>query len=164
MPKRKQIAAVLGCAAAFALGACGGDEEVEPSIPGDNAATLLTTLDEIEANVSEGSCVVAEGEVQEFQDELGQLPADVDQEVVDALQSSALKLSELIDEECDAPEETTTEETTTEEEPTTTEETTTEETTTQETEPTTPTQPPPPEDPGGSGGIGPGGGAGADGL
>ena len=154
----KPILLALLLAAALIAAGCGGDEEPKPSIPPDNATTLLSTLEEIQANVDNGSCLVAADKVQEFQDELSALPSDVDDEVADALQSGALSLGGLIESDCERPEETTTEETTTEE--TTTEETTTEETT--ETEPTTPTQPTTPTAPsdggtGGSGGVEPGG-------
>jgi hypothetical protein len=94
-----------------------------------------------------------QGQLPSGESELAALPADVNQDVIEALQRGAQNLLGLIEEDCDAPEETTTEETTTEE--TTTEETTTEETTTEETQPTQPTTPTAPPD--GSGGVGPGG-------
>lgn len=156
-PKPILIMVCLAASAALASG-CGSDEEPKPSIPLENATTLVSTLEEIQANVDNGSCLVATDKVQEFQDELSSLPSDVNNDVVDALERGSLNLIDLIDEQCERPEETTTEETTTEE--TTTEETTTEETTTEETEPTTPTVPttPPTTD---GGGVGP---PGSDGL
>lgn len=156
-PKPILIMVCLAASAALASG-CGSDEEPKPSIPLENATTLVSTLEEIQANVDNGSCLVATDKVQEFQDELSSLPPDVNGDVVDALERGSLNLIDLIDEQCERPEETTTEETTTEE--TTTEETTTEETTTEETEPTTPTVPttPPTTD---GGGVGP---PGSDGL
>ena len=156
-PKPILIMVCLAASAALASG-CGSDEEPKPSIPLENATTLVSTLEEIQANVDNGSCLVATDKVQEFQDELSSLPSDVNDDVVDALERGSLNLIDLIDEQCERPEETTTEETTTEE--TTTEETTTEETTTEETEPTTPTVPttPPTTD---GGGVGP---PGSDGL
>ena len=156
-PKPILIMVCLAASAALASG-CGGDEEPKPSIPLENATTLVSTLEEIQANVDNGSCLVATDKVQEFQDDLSSLPSEVNDDVVDALERGSLNLIDLIDEQCERPEETTTEETTTEE--TTTEETTTEETTTEETEPTTPTAPttPPTTD---GGGVGP---PGSDGL
>ena len=156
-PKPILIMLCLAASAALASG-CGGDEEPKPSIPLENATTLVSTLEEIQANVDNGSCLVATDKVQEFQDELSSLPSDVNDDVVDSLERGSLNLIDLIDEQCERPEETTTEDTTTEE--TTTEETTTEETTTEETEPTTPTAPttPPTTD---GGGVGP---PGSDGL
>ncbi len=161
MQGSKRILTLVCLAASAALAAgCGGDEEPKPSIPIDNATTLASTLEEIQANVDNGSCLVATDKVQEFQSELSSLPSEVNDDVVDALERGSLNLIDLIDEQCEQPEETTTEETTTEED-TTTEETTTEETTTTEpTEPTTPTTPTEPPNTGG-GGVGP---PGSDGL
>lgn len=157
----RTVTAAAAIAAAATLAACGGDSEPEPSIPLQNAQALVGTLDEIRANVENGSCTVAAAEVQEFSDELNQLPDSVDDEVVDGLQRASLNLASLVDEQCDEPQrETTTEETipetTTEE--TTTEATTTEETTTEETTPTPPTSPGGGGGPGGTGGLGPSGG------
>ena len=147
MPRPKLILASLCLAAAGALASgCGGGDEPEPSIPLDSATTLVSTLEEIQANVDAGSCIVASTKVQEFQTELSELPSDVNQEVVDALQRGGLNLGDLIDEQCDQPEETTTEETTTQE-------------TTTTAPPTTTTTPPPNT---GGGGVGPPGGG--DGL
>jgi hypothetical protein len=156
---RKLITAAA-IAAATTLAAC-GDDEPEPSIPFENAQTLVATLDEVRDNVDVGSCTVATGKVQEFEDELNDLPSDVDDEVRDGLQRAALNLGRLVEEECDQDEP---------EEPTTTEETEPTETT-EETEPTEPTEETEPTEPtdtgttttppgggGGSGGLGPSGG------
>ena len=162
----RKLAAAAAIAASLALAACGGDDEPEPSIPLEDAEALVATLDEVRENVDVGSCLVATDKVQEFQDELGQLPSEVDDEVRDGLERGAQDLLGLVDEQCEEPEpETTTEETTPE---TTTEETEpteptqpTEPTTTEET---TTTQPQPPgeggsgQGPGGTGGLGPSGG------
>jgi hypothetical protein len=156
MPGRTTLIAISLLAGALALGGCGGDDEPEPSIPLDNASTLVSTLEEVQANVDVGSCIVAEGKVQEFLSELDGLPSGVNDEVVEALERGSQNLLGLIEEDCDRPEETTTEETTTEE--TTTEETTqTTETTATDTQPTTitTTTPTTPPDNGGGGGVGP---------
>lgn len=162
MPRPKTILTVLCLAAAGGLAAgCGGDEEPDPSIPLDSAQTLVSTLQEVQANVDNGSCLVAADKVQELQDELSQLPSEVNQDVLDALQRGALSLGDLVDEQCDQPEPTTTEATTTKE--TTTEQTTTEQPTTTQPPPTTAppttTTPAPPNT--GGGGVGP---PGSDGL
>ena len=159
----RTLTAAAAIAATLALAACGGDDEPDPSIPRDDAETLVATLDEVRENIDVGSCLVATDKVQEFQDELDQLPDDVDNEVVDGLERGAQNLLGLVDEQCEEPApETTTEET----EP----ETTTEETETEPTEPTEPTTTeettttPPPQNPGqgqgpgGTGGLGPSGG------
>jgi hypothetical protein len=154
----KPILILLCLLASAGLASGCGDEEPKPSIPLQNATTLVSTLQEIQDNVDAGSCLIAADKVQEFQDELSQLPSDVNNDVLDALQRGALSLGDLIEEDCDQPEETTTEETTTDED-TTTEETTTEETTTEQTTTEETTTEPPPNT--GDGGIGP---PGSDGL
>jgi hypothetical protein len=155
------LCAVL--AAALVAGCGGGDDEPEPSIPQENAASLLSTLEEVEANVDDGSCLVAADRIARLQDEISELPAGVNEDVSRALENGADQLSILVEDpdQCDRPEETTTTEATTTDEETTTEETTTDETTTEETTteetttpPTTTTNP--------GGGIGPPGGG--DGL
>ncbi|MDP9228768.1 MAG: hypothetical protein M3M99_06880 [Actinomycetota bacterium] len=151
----KRILAAVCAAGVVALVGC-GDDVPDPSISRDGAETLIATLQEIEANVDNGSCLVAADKTQELQAEIEALPSDVNDEVRDALQRGALNLGGLVDDpsQCER-EETTTQETTTEE---TTTETTTEETTT-ETQPTTTTPTAPTET---GGGIGPpqGGGGG----
>lgn len=167
---RKTLALLAVSAAAAVVVAC-GESDPEPSIPLEDAEALAARIDEIRANVDNGSCLVAVDRTDDLIAEINGLPDDVDQDVKNALAEGANNLKELIEdpEQCEQPEETTTEETTTEE--TTTEETETQETTTEETQPTTPTQQTTPTQPGqpgggqgggsggtgGSGGVGPGG-------
>lgn len=158
MPRVKPIFAVIGVVALLAaVSGCGGDEDPEPSISGESALALIGTLQEIQANVDNGSCLVAADKVGELIDEINALPSDVNEDVRDALERGAVNLRGLVDDpdQCAREEEaTTTEETTTEE--TTTEETTTQETTTQETTTAPPTTTTTPTNPGG--GVGPQGG------
>jgi cell division septation protein DedD len=155
---RTALVAAAVLVVAGGVSACGGDGEPEPSIPPENAETLRGTLDEIQANVDIGSCVVAAGKVQELQDELEDLPSDANDDLVEALQRGSVNLNDLVQDpdQCEA--RTETETTPTETVPTETEEP---ETTTERTQPpqtqtqqqttttqTTPTQP--------SGGVGPG--------
>ncbi len=160
MSTLKGLIAAAALAAVVGLSAC-GDDEPEPSIPLSGAQTLIATLEEIQANVDAGSCLVAADKVDELRSEIDDLPDEVDEDLRGELENGADRLSILVNDpdQCERPEEpeTTTEETTTEEtDPTTTEETTTEQTTT-ETQPTTPTTP---GGGGGTGGLGPGGGGG----
>jgi hypothetical protein len=155
---RTALAAAAVLIVAAGVSACGGDGEPEPSIPRENAVTLLGTLEEIQANVDNGSCLVAAGKVQELQGELEELPSDANDDLVEALQRGSVNLNDLVQDpdQCETP--TVTETTPTETVPTETEEP---ETTTERTQPpqtqtqpqttttqTTPTQP--------SGGVGPG--------
>ena len=168
MPKLMRSIALALCLAATtgALAGCGGDSGPDPSIPADNADTLLAKIQEIQANVEVGSCLVADDKTDDLLADVDQLPSGVNEDVKRALENGANQLKLLLadPDECQSPTTTT--------EPTTTEETTTEPTTTEETQPettttrtqtqpsttttqTTPTQPS--TTTGGSGGIGPGG-------
>jgi hypothetical protein len=155
---RTMVAAVAIAAVCAGAAGCGGDNEPDPSIPRDSSETLLATLEEIQANVDNGSCLVASGKVQELQDELNELPSDVDADLVEALERASINLNDLVQDpdQCESQAETTT---TTESVPT---ETTEPETTTQRTQTQPPTQTQPqttttqstPTQP--SGGVGPG--------
>ncbi len=167
MPKALRPILLALALAALALGAagCGGSSGPDPSIPRDDAATLLAKIQEIRDNVNVGSCLVAASKTGDLLDDIAALPASVNNDVKQALDNGANNLVLLLHDpskcEGNSPTTTTTESTTA---PTTTEETTTERTqsttTTQtQTQPTTTTQtqPPPTTTPGASGGIGPGG-------
>jgi hypothetical protein len=159
MPKKLRpmiLALILAGAAAGVVGCGGGD--TEPSIPSDDASVLASRIQEIQANVDNGSCLVAADRTDELIAEVQDLPSDVDPDVKQALENGANNLKLLLSDpnECERPttttetttEETVTEEpTTTQEEPTTTRETPNTTTTPTQTQ-TTPTTP--------SGGVGPG--------
>jgi hypothetical protein len=168
MPKALRPISLALALAALAVGAagCGGSSGPDPSIPRDDAQTLLSKIAEIKANVDVGSCVVAASKTDDLLDDIAALPASVNNDVKQALDNGANNLVLLLNDpsKCEGNSPTTTTESTTA--PTTTEETTTERTqsttTTQtqtQTQPTTTTQtqPPPTTTPGASGGIGPGG-------
>ena len=161
MPGAKRLIAASALAAALLLSAC-GDDEPEPSLPLEDAETLIATLGEIQSNVEVGSCVVAREKVGELRTEIEQLPSEVDEDLRRGMENGADQLEILVSDpdRCERPEEpeTTTEETEPEEEPepTTTEQETEPETTTEQTQPTTQTQPG--GGGGGTGGLGPSGG------
>jgi hypothetical protein len=158
------LAVVLTAASAGVIGC--GNSGPDPSIPPENARTLLSKIAEIKANVDVGSCLVAAEKTDDLLSDVADLPSSVNSDVKQALDSGAnnLKLQLTDPSKCQGRTETTTTptETTT---PSTTEETTTErtqETTTERTQTqTTPTQtqttPDTTTTPGASGGIGPGG-------
>jgi hypothetical protein len=165
VPRAKQIVVAFACAAAVAgVSACGGEDEPEPSIPREDAEGLVAELDEVRANVDEGSCIVAGEQAEEFLARVDELPSDVDEDVRDALEDGGNQLVSLTSDPDQCESQTETLPTETEEtEPTETEPTDTEPTETQETQPTettetVPTEPTTPTQPGGgSGGVGPGG-------
>jgi hypothetical protein len=165
MPKLlRSLLLALILAASAALIGC-GNSGPDPSIPAENARTLLAKIEEINANVDVGSCLVAADKTDDLLADIQDLPSGVNPDVRNALDNGANNLKLLLTDpsKCQSRSETTTSETTTT--PSTTEQTTTERTqptTTERTQTqTTPTQtqttPNTTTTPGASGGIGPGG-------
>jgi septal ring-binding cell division protein DamX len=164
---RSILLALILAGSAAGLPGCGGDNGPDPSIPADDARTLLGKIQEIQANVDVGSCLVAGEKTDELLADIQALPSSVNGDVRNALENGANQLKLLLADpnECQGRTETTTST------PSTTESTTTQQTTTERTQPTTTTQTQtqpttptqtqtqttlPPNN-GGSGGIGPGG-------
>jgi hypothetical protein len=156
------LALFLAAAAGGVLG-CGGSSGPDPSIPAQDAAVLTSKIDEIQANVQVGSCLVAASKTDDLLADINNLPSSVNQSVRNALVRGANSLKGLLEnpDQCQgrttsetttiAPTTTTESTTTTNTKPTTTTRTQTQATTTTtQTQTTTPTT-------GGSGGIGPGG-------
>jgi len=163
-PLRAIVLALILAASSAGVTGCGSSGP-DPSIPPENARTLLAKIAEIKANVDVGSCLVAAAKTDDLLADIADLPSSVNSDVQQALDSGANNLKLLLTDpsKCEGRTETTTTETTT---PSTTEATTTEPTqpTTTErtqTQPTTTTQtqtnPNVTTTPGASGGIGPGG-------
>ena len=160
---RPIVLALFFAAAAGGLLGCGSSGP-DPSIPAQDAAVLTSKIDEIQANVQVGSCLVAASKTDDLLADINNLPSSVNQSVRNALVSGANNLKGLLEDpdQCQGrattPETTTSAPTTTTEPTTTTNTrpTTTTRTQTQETT-TTQTQTTPPPTTGGSGGIGPGG-------
>jgi outer membrane biosynthesis protein TonB len=126
-----KLAVPVVVAFAVALPACGQDEEPR-GIPSRDAQYLIAQLDEAERRVQSRACIDArQGNLVRIERNVANLPADVNQNVRDALSESVDNLGTLIDERCreqpepepePTPTETTPEPTTTEPAPTTTEE------------------------------------------
>jgi hypothetical protein len=164
MPKKVRpilLALFLAGASAGVLG-CGGSSGPDPSIPAQEAAVLNSKIDEIQANVQVGSCLVAGDKTDDLIADIQQLPSSVNDQVKTALANGANQLKILLADPNECQGRTTTSETTTST-PSTTESTTTKTqpttTTRTQTQPTTTTQTQtgPTTTTGGSGGIGPGG-------
>jgi len=164
MPKMlRPILLALFLAAAGGILGCGGSSGPDPSLSGQEAAVLSSKIDEIQANVKVGSCLVASDKTDDLIADIQELPSSVNSDVKTALQNGANQLKILLADPDQCEGRTTTSETTTST-PSTTEETTTERTqptttTKTQTQPTTTTQTQttPTVTSGGSGGIGPGG-------
>ena len=165
-PLRRTLCALAVAGAAAAFSGCGGDGGPDPSIPKDQAGTLVSRIQEIQRNVDVGSCVVASTKTDDLISEIAALPSGVNDQVKQALNSAANNLKRLLLDPSKCEGNTTTAEPTTTEEPSTVEPTTTREATTTtrptttQAPPTTTTAPPTqtitPTAPGASGGIGPG--------
>jgi hypothetical protein len=164
MPKllRPILLALIVAAAAAGVAGC-GDNGPDPSLSSQEAAVLSSKIDEIQANVDVGSCLVAADKTDDLIADIDDLASSVNSDVRRALENGANNLKLLLTnpDKCQGNTETTTTETTT---PSTTEQTTTERkqpttsTTRTQTQPTTTqTQTTPTTTPGASGGIGPGG-------
>ena len=159
------LALMLAVASAVAVG-CGGDGGPDPSLSAQEAAVLTAKIDEIQANVEVGSCLVAADKTDDLIADINDLPSSVNSDVKQALDNGANNLKLLLanPDKCQGRATTTTETTTST--PSTTEATTTTTrtrpsttTTRTQTQPTTTTQTQttPTTTPGASGGIGPGG-------
>ena len=164
MPKmlRPTLLALILVAAAAGILGCGGSSGPDPSIQPQEAAVLSSKIDEIQANVQVGSCLVAADKTDDLIADIQQLPSSVNSDVKTALENGANQLKILLSDPSQCEGRTTTSETTTstpsttESTPTNTQPTTTAKTTPTQTTPTqTQTQTVPTT--GGSGGIGPGG-------
>ncbi|MFL5907068.1 MAG: hypothetical protein ACJ75Z_05680 [Solirubrobacterales bacterium] len=135
MPNPRPIILALALAGASAgLFGCGGSSGPPASIPADNSQILLAKIQEIEANVQVGSCLVAESKTDDLIADVQNLPTSVNSDVKQALESGANNLKLLLSDPGQCQGRTTS--TTT---PSTTESTTTESTTTTKTRPTTTT-------------------------
>jgi hypothetical protein len=138
MPYPRSIIAALALAGASLLAAGCGDNGPDPSIPGDNSASLLAKIQEIQANVDNGSCFVAADRTDDLISDVQQLPDSVNPQVQRALENGANQLKILLQDPDQCQGRTTTSETTSTTTPSTTRSTTT--TRTQPTTSTTKTQ------------------------
>lgn len=136
MPKMlrpKLLALFLAAAAAGVLG-CGGSSSPDPSISAQDAAVLSSKIDEIQANVQVGSCLVAADKTDDLIADVQQLPSSVNSDVKTALLNGSNQLKILLSDPTQCEGRTTTPETTT------STPSTTEATTTTRTQPTTTTK------------------------
>jgi hypothetical protein len=136
MPKMLRpilLALFLAAAAAGVLGC--GSSGPDPSMTPQEAAVLSSKIDEIQANVQVGSCLVAADKTDDLIADVQQLPSSVNSDVKSALENGANQLKILLSDPNQCEGRTTTPETTTST-PSTTESTTT----TTKTQPTTTTR------------------------
>ena len=159
---RPIVLALFLAAAAVGILGCGGSSGPDPSISAQEAAVLSSKIDEIQANVQVGSCLVAADKTDDLIADVQELPSSVNSDVKTALLNGANQLKILLSDPTQCQGRTTTSETITST-PSTTASTTTKTqpttTTRTQTQPTTTTQTQtgPSTTTGGSGGIAPGG-------
>jgi hypothetical protein len=135
MPKKLRPVTLALFLAAVAAGVAGcGNSGPAPSIPAADAATLDSKIQEIEANVQVGSCVVAESKTDDLIADVQSLPSSVNSDVKAALENGANNLKLLLSDPTKCASRTTTAST-----PSTTESTTTASTTKTNTRPSTTT-------------------------
>jgi hypothetical protein len=89
---------LLAIAAATLLAGCGGDD---PTIPAAQGEDLMKRLDEVEGAVAEGKCDGAQASADLFVQQVGLLPASVDDEVKQGLMEGGERLQQLATEQCE---------------------------------------------------------------
>jgi hypothetical protein len=90
-------AAVLVLAACFAS-ACG--EESNTDLSQQRASNLRSSLDRVEARVNDRDCTGAAQQAGVFREQIASLPARVDRDLRNALETSAARLETLVSEQC----------------------------------------------------------------
>ena len=130
---RPAVLALFLAAAAVGILGCGGSSSPDPSLTAQEAAVLSSKIDEIEANVQVGSCLVAADKTDDLIADVQELPSSVNSDVKSALENGANQLKVLLADPSQCEGHTTTSETTT------STPSTTQQTTTTKTQPTTTT-------------------------
>ena len=98
MPKKLRpivLALFLAAAAGGVLG-CGGSSGPDPSLNSQEAAVLSSKIDEIQANVAVGSCLVASDKTDDLIADVQSLPSSVNDQVKSALENGANQLKLLL--------------------------------------------------------------------
>jgi hypothetical protein len=109
----KRITGFLALAACLVAAGCGSDDE-GAGIPPDSASQLERQLDSIQNrfDVGGGACTdITEGDdpnTTAVQQTIDGLPGDVDQDIRDALGDGFARLFQLVQEQCEEPEQTET--------------------------------------------------------
>jgi hypothetical protein len=89
------LALALGAVVALALVSC-GSRDTKGLLPGDTAGQIVSNLDQIEQDASEGSCTSAAEEVAAVQDQIQSLPASVDSQLRARLEDGASRLADVV--------------------------------------------------------------------
>jgi hypothetical protein len=89
------LALALGAAVAVALVSC-GNRDTKGLLPGDTADQIVTNLDRVQQDASDGSCTSAAEEVGTIQDQISSLPASVDSRLRARLEAGARRLADVV--------------------------------------------------------------------
>lgn len=99
MRARRTIGAAALLLTAVLLGAC-GDDRSKKELSKQTAASLRSTLDEVEQSVESQDCTSAIQGVSSLRSQVEGLPTHVDGDLRDALAASAGRLEDLVGDEC----------------------------------------------------------------
>lgn len=99
--KRATLGAMSTIACAAALAACGEGDEPEPSIPEGTGDQIVTSLEIVRDAVAEGKCDEAEAIALNIRNAIGELPADVPDDLEQALVRGSDNLIQQIPEQCE---------------------------------------------------------------
>ena len=103
--KRATLGAMSTIACAVVLAACGEDDELEPSIPADRGTEIVDALERVRDRVESGDCDGAEATAQSIRDAISALPAEVPDELQQALVQGSDNLISQTREQCEPAEE-----------------------------------------------------------
>ena len=92
---RSILLALILAASLAGVAGCGGSDGPDPSIDGEDAATLLSQLEEISANVDVDSPCVAADRTENLIADIQDLPSTVDPKVITVLRKGGDNLKEL---------------------------------------------------------------------
>ncbi len=89
------LALALGAVLALALVSC-GSRDTKGLLPGDTANQIVSNLNQVEQDASDGSCISAAQEVATVQDQIRSLPASVDSQLRARLEAGAQRLADVV--------------------------------------------------------------------
>src|SRR5680860_1562821 len=101
MSRCRRSAAVALCGALLALGlaACGGSDD-ERLLPGENAAEIISNLEQVEELATNGQCASAEDAIEQIDAQVQALPATVSDELRQNLSTGLDRLREVTLDSC----------------------------------------------------------------
>ena len=99
--KRARLSAMSAIVCLGAVVGCGGEEEPENSIPAEAGNAILTQLEEVRSQFEAGNCDAAEEIAVGVRDQIESLPADVPDDLEEALVQGSDNLIAQTREDCE---------------------------------------------------------------